>query len=161
MIEATDYIRLSPEKEFTLEPNKLRVRNRFRYPFRICVFVFIHLAVLCIGAVLIPLSYGLSAVHPWQTTRYIFVLYLQWMALSEVSGDSYSSTEYNVNGEQPSNSNPLGNPPFPGKTVSRGPNWVLRVVSCSKDRLVTWSPSSIKLYFLHMILPFLGVMLET
>ena len=134
MIEATDYIRLSPEEEeIILDSSKLHVPNRLRHPFRICGFVFIRLAVLVIGAVLIPLSHGLSAVHPWQTTRYIFVLYLLWIVLSDDSGDSYSSTEYNVNGEHPSDSNPLGNPPFPGKTVSGGPNWVLRVVSNSKD----------------------------
>ncbi|KAH7002512.1 hypothetical protein EDB80DRAFT_615872, partial [Ilyonectria destructans] len=39
-------------------------------------------------------------------------------------GDSYSQTGFNINGEAPSASNPLGNPPLPGWTASGGINWV-------------------------------------
>ncbi|KAM0421318.1 hypothetical protein ACHAPT_010848 [Fusarium lateritium] len=39
-------------------------------------------------------------------------------------GDSYSQTGFDINGEKPSSSNPLGNPPFPGWTASGGVNWV-------------------------------------
>jgi hypothetical protein len=47
------------------------------------------------------------------------------LKLSNSSGDSYSSTEYNIKGTLPSSSQPLGNPPYPGQTTSWGPNWVV------------------------------------
>jgi hypothetical protein len=40
------------------------------------------------------------------------------------SGDSYTTVGYDVHGEHPSESNPLGNPPYPGYTAAEGPNWV-------------------------------------
>lgn len=40
------------------------------------------------------------------------------------SGDSYSSTGYDVDGDHPNHENPLGNPPYPGDTYSGGPTWV-------------------------------------
>ncbi|USP81464.1 carbohydrate esterase family 16 protein [Curvularia clavata] len=49
----------------------------------------------------------------WKNVRHLFVF-----------GDSYTQTGFNVNGTQPSPSNPLGNPPYPGWTSSNGPNWV-------------------------------------
>ncbi|KAK4120634.1 carbohydrate esterase family 16 protein [Parathielavia appendiculata] len=39
-------------------------------------------------------------------------------------GDSYSQTGFDINGNKPSSSNPLGNPPLPGWTASGGLNWV-------------------------------------
>jgi phospholipase/lecithinase/hemolysin len=41
-----------------------------------------------------------------------------------VFGDSYTQTGFNPLSTQPSPSNPLGNPPYPGWTSSNGPNWV-------------------------------------
>ncbi|KAF1992590.1 carbohydrate esterase family 16 protein [Aulographum hederae CBS 113979] len=41
-----------------------------------------------------------------------------------VFGDSYSQTGFLYNGTQPSPSNPMGNPAYPGYTSSNGPNWV-------------------------------------
>jgi hypothetical protein len=40
------------------------------------------------------------------------------------SGDSYTSTGFNVRGPQPNPGNPLGNPAYPGATSSNGPNYV-------------------------------------
>lgn len=40
------------------------------------------------------------------------------------SGDSYTSTGFQVHGEQPNPSNPLGNPAYPGSTSANGPNYV-------------------------------------
>ena len=40
------------------------------------------------------------------------------------SGDSYTSTNFTLNGAQPDYDNPLGNPPFPGATSSDGPNYI-------------------------------------
>jgi hypothetical protein len=40
------------------------------------------------------------------------------------SGDSYSQTGFDINGQKPSASNPLGNPPLPGWTASGGLDWV-------------------------------------
>ena len=45
-------------------------------------------------------------------------------SLTNCSGDSYTQTGFNRSGIQPSPSNPLGNPPYPGWTASNGPNWV-------------------------------------
>jgi hypothetical protein len=41
-----------------------------------------------------------------------------------LSGDSYSSIDYDVSGPYPSLGNPIGNPAFPGITYSAGSNWV-------------------------------------
>ncbi|KAK8255794.1 hypothetical protein IWZ00DRAFT_139670 [Phyllosticta capitalensis] len=49
----------------------------------------------------------------WNGIRY-------WFAF----GDSYTTIGYNVTKTQPSPSNPLGNPAFPGLTSSNGPNYV-------------------------------------
>ncbi|KAF2001900.1 carbohydrate esterase family 16 protein [Amniculicola lignicola CBS 123094] len=49
----------------------------------------------------------------WKDVEYLFVF-----------GDSYTQTGFNINGTQPSPSNPMGNPPYPGWTSSNGPNWV-------------------------------------
>lgn len=47
---------------------------------------------------------------------------------SHNSGDSYSSTGYDIHGANPSADNPLGNPPYPGDTYSGGPTWVSKFV---------------------------------
>ncbi|KAF2874435.1 hypothetical protein BDV95DRAFT_675690 [Massariosphaeria phaeospora] len=49
----------------------------------------------------------------WNDVKYFFVF-----------GDSYTQTGFNVSGPQPSPSNPMGNPAYPGWTSSNGPNWV-------------------------------------
>ncbi|KAF5027011.1 hypothetical protein F66182_886 [Fusarium sp. NRRL 66182] len=42
-----------------------------------------------------------------------------------VFGDSYSRTGFDASSkDQPSATNPLGNPAFPGRTSANGPNWV-------------------------------------
>lgn len=46
-------------------------------------------------------------------------LYTNWC-----SGDSYTSTSFNIHGHQPDAENPLGNPAYPGATSSDGPNYV-------------------------------------
>ncbi|GAM88944.1 hypothetical protein ANO11243_069780 [Dothideomycetidae sp. 11243] len=40
------------------------------------------------------------------------------------SGDSYTDTGFDVNGQQPTADDPLGNPLYPGHTSSNGPNWI-------------------------------------
>jgi phospholipase/lecithinase/hemolysin len=40
------------------------------------------------------------------------------------SGDSYTTTGFNETGVQPTKTNPLGNPTYPGYTAANGPNWV-------------------------------------
>ncbi|KAF4968850.1 hypothetical protein FSARC_3816 [Fusarium sarcochroum] len=51
-------------------------------------------------------------------------------------GDSYSQTGFDVNGEKPSASNPLGNPPFPGWTAAGGANWVGSLVKEQNNSVV-------------------------
>lgn len=46
------------------------------------------------------------------------------MTTDKISGDSYSQTGFDINGEKPSAANPLGNPPLPGWTASGGLDWV-------------------------------------
>ena len=40
------------------------------------------------------------------------------------SGDSYTTVQFNESSTQPTDTNPLGNPPYPGYTAANGPNWV-------------------------------------
>ena len=40
------------------------------------------------------------------------------------SGDSYTSTGFQIHGEQPNPANPQGNPAYPGSTSANGPNYV-------------------------------------
>ena len=40
------------------------------------------------------------------------------------SGDSYTSTNFTIFGEQPNPANPLGNPSYPGATSAAGPNYI-------------------------------------
>lgn len=40
------------------------------------------------------------------------------------SGDSYTSTGFQIHGEQPNPANPMGNPAYPGSTSANGPNYV-------------------------------------
>lgn len=47
-----------------------------------------------------------------------------WMQADENSGDSYTSTSFNIHGTQPNRDNPLGNPSYPGATSADGPNYV-------------------------------------
>jgi len=41
-----------------------------------------------------------------------------------IFGDSYTTTGFNASLTQPSRTNPLGNPTYPGYTAANGPNWV-------------------------------------
>lgn len=43
---------------------------------------------------------------------------------SRPSGDSYSQTGFDINGNKPSAGNPIGNPDLPGWTAAGGLNWV-------------------------------------
>ena len=48
----------------------------------------------------------------------------RWSLLTNPSGDSWSATGFNSDGAQPSPSNPLGNPAFPGHTSSNSTIWI-------------------------------------
>lgn len=41
-----------------------------------------------------------------------------------IFGDSYTTTGFNASLTQPTPTNPLGNPTYPGYTAANGPNWV-------------------------------------
>ncbi|KAI1458822.1 carbohydrate esterase family 16 protein [Annulohypoxylon moriforme] len=49
----------------------------------------------------------------WKDVKHTFIF-----------GDSYTATGFNYTQTQPSATNPLGNPAYPGYTSSNGPNWV-------------------------------------
>ena len=59
---------------------------------------------------------------------------------SYYSGDSYSQTGFNASGTLPSFGNPLGNPPYPGRTAVGGANWVdLLTTTCNKSLIFTYN----------------------
>jgi hypothetical protein len=72
---------------------------------------------------LFPAEMPMNASLSWSDTRYMFVLYVLCDG-TDGSGDSLSSIEYDVNGAYPDEKNPIGNPPYPGRTTSGGANWV-------------------------------------
>ncbi|KAF2485855.1 hypothetical protein BDY17DRAFT_338602 [Neohortaea acidophila] len=51
-------------------------------------------------------------------------------------GDSYTTTGFRVNGEQPRPANPFGNPQYPGLTTSNGPNWIDFLTTTYNDTFV-------------------------
>ncbi|PMD22850.1 carbohydrate esterase family 16 protein [Hyaloscypha hepaticicola] len=60
-----------------------------------------------------PHCHATSAWPGWSGVKHAFIF-----------GDSYTTTGFNVSGTQPTPTNPLGNPTYPGYTASNGPNWV-------------------------------------
>ncbi|KAJ8070103.1 hypothetical protein OCU04_000498 [Sclerotinia nivalis] len=55
-------------------------------------------------------------------------------------GDSYSATGFETNGTQPTPTNPLGNPPYPGYSATNGQNWVdLLTVKYNKSTVLTYN----------------------
>ncbi|PGH13932.1 hypothetical protein AJ79_03347 [Helicocarpus griseus UAMH5409] len=65
-------------------------------------------SILALGVILAP-----QAQAAWGDIRHLFTF-----------GDSYSATGFDPKGVQPNPENPLGNPKFPGRTSSNGPNWI-------------------------------------
>ncbi|KAH8651249.1 GDSL-like Lipase/Acylhydrolase [Xylariales sp. PMI_506] len=53
-----------------------------------------------------------------------------------IFGDSYSTTGFWIGGDQPSASNPIGNPALPGSTTCNGLNWVGQVADQLNTSLV-------------------------
>lgn len=57
-----------------------------------------------------------------------------------IFGDSYTTTGFNQTLQQPTRTNPLGNPTFPGNTASDGPNWVdYLTVEYNASKLLTYN----------------------
>lgn len=56
-------------------------------------------------------------------------------------GDSYTTTSFNVNGQQPTPDNPLGNPEYPGTTSAfPSPNWIdFLTVEYNQSSLLTYN----------------------
>ncbi|KAK2464398.1 hypothetical protein APHAL10511_003546 [Amanita phalloides] len=55
-----------------------------------------------------------------------------WFSL----GDSYTATGFDPSGILPSIGNPLGNPPYPGSTATRGANWVDYLTTTYNESLI-------------------------
>ncbi|KAL2855952.1 hypothetical protein BJY01DRAFT_231388 [Aspergillus pseudoustus] len=53
-----------------------------------------------------------------------------------VFGDSWSRTGFDTSSTQPSASNPLGNPDYPGRTSANGPNWVTYLTTTYNESLL-------------------------
>ncbi|RPA97287.1 hypothetical protein L873DRAFT_1691405 [Choiromyces venosus 120613-1] len=75
---------------------------------------------------------GDRQIYPgWDKLKYLFVF-----------GDSYTTTGFNLtNGSPlPSSGNPMGNPPWPGRTSSNGPNWAgYLTTTFNKSELLTYN----------------------
>jgi hypothetical protein len=65
----------------------------------------------------------------WFGIRHVFILYFHQPWRTNSSGDSYSATGYDVQGPHPDETNPLGNPAFPGETTAEDANWVGYVIT--------------------------------
>lgn len=68
---------------------------------------------LATTALAAPAATNTSSWSGWKNVKQLFVF-----------GDSYTQTGFDPKANQPSASNPFGNPPYPGWTSSNGPNWV-------------------------------------
>ncbi|KAH6678458.1 hypothetical protein B0J14DRAFT_323102 [Halenospora varia] len=56
------------------------------------------------------------------------------------SGDSYTQTGFNQSLTQPTPTNPMGNPAYPGWTASNGPNWIdYLTVKYNDSKLLTYN----------------------
>ncbi|KAI0745782.1 hypothetical protein C8Q76DRAFT_780872 [Earliella scabrosa] len=51
-------------------------------------------------------------------------------------GDSYTTTGFNPSGQVPAPGNVLGNPPYPGSTMTGGPNWIDFMTTVNNKSLV-------------------------
>lgn len=58
------------------------------------------------------------------------------LTVKSPSGDSYSTTQFYIEGGYPSASDPIGQPALPGSTTSGGLNWVGQVTSKLNSSLV-------------------------
>ena len=85
----------------------------------------LSLSLLASTALAVPHA-SFSYHYPRQSTQKYFITF----------GDSYSSTSFNITGEKPSSSNPLGNPPFPGWTSAGGANWIGQLVGTYNSSLL-------------------------
>ncbi|KUJ20678.1 uncharacterized protein LY89DRAFT_579510 [Mollisia scopiformis] len=57
-----------------------------------------------------------------------------------IFGDSYTTTGFNASLTQPTRTNPLGNPTYPGYTAANGPNWVdFLTVKYNASTLLTYN----------------------
>jgi len=71
----------------------------------------------------------------WVTTVFIWKFKADYF-----SGDSYTTTGFNETGIQPTPTNPLGNPNYPGWTSANGPNWVdYLTVKYNESLLLTYN----------------------
>lgn len=77
--------------------------------------------------------------HSIRSIRRFRVRSRSFLLLSS-SGDSYTQTGFNIDGEKPSSSNPIGNPPLPGWTSTGGFNWVgFLATEYNTDELLTYN----------------------
>jgi len=72
------------------------------------------------------LSYGVQAAPAHHQSCKASPAWPGWNGIKNafIFGDSYTTTGFNVSLTQPTPTNPLGNPTYPGYTASNGPNWV-------------------------------------
>ena len=57
-------------------------------------------------------------------------------ANSDNSGDSHTETGFDLDGMQPNPSNPIGNPPLPGRTSNFGPNYLVHMTATLNESFI-------------------------
>lgn len=83
-----------------------------------------------------PCTYTDTHTHKWLDILKPSRLTKVALAMPPCSGDSYSSTQFYIQGGYPSASDPIGQPDLPGSTTSGGLNWVGQVTSELNSTLV-------------------------
>lgn len=53
------------------------------------------------------------------------------------SGDSFTDTGFNPHGPQPDEDNPIGNPAWPGRTASYGPNYLGHMIMTYRENYMS------------------------
>ncbi|KAG9233858.1 hypothetical protein BJ875DRAFT_377718 [Amylocarpus encephaloides] len=87
---------------------------RFSFLPSLALFSLSHASVVDIRSPRSTSSCSATSFYPgWSGIKNAFIF-----------GDSYTSTSFDLRSTQPSPTNPLGNPSYPGWTSSNGPNWV-------------------------------------
>ena len=90
---------------------------------------------LALTSLATPLKSDTSSSSSWPGWRNINHLF--------VFGDSYTQTGFQTSLTQPSASNPMGNPTYPGYTSSNGPNWVgFLTTTYNASQLLTYTLAS-------------------
>jgi len=94
--------------------------------FRVAIMPSTLIQVLAVAFYLSSTAQAAPAHHTHHEACKASSAWPGWSGIKHafIFGDSYTTTGFNVSLTQPTPTNPLGNPTYPGNTASNGPNWV-------------------------------------